>query len=282
MESGDYTLSELADIAGTTPRTVRYYVASGLLPSPGLGPGARYSKRHVNRLYLIRKLQRAHLPLAEIRSRLAALDDEDIRGLVEQPVEAPSGTALDYVRDVLANPTSSLMPIAAPAPAPAAPMTGAASARQAVPTSPPGSATGPAQAMTPAPAAPPAPPAPQAPPAPPAPQAASPPLAGAVVAPGPHSTPATGQPVESGLPGAHEPSLVPVARPAESGPAFAAIAPTGSEPPVSRSPDRSQWDRIALTDDVELHVRRPLDRLTNRRLERLVALARQLLSEDQQ
>jgi DNA-binding transcriptional MerR regulator len=226
MESGDYTLSELADIAGTTPRTIRYYVANGLLPSPGYGPGARYTKRHVNRLYLIRKLQRAHMPLAEIRSRIAALDDEDIRGLVEQPTEAPSGTALDYVREVLGNPASSLIPRAAlVAPAPKA---------------------GPVPQIGPVPA----------------------PAAGPQVVPDPPDEP--------------EPLPVSVARAAEPDPAFNALETPGSDPPIPRSPDRSQWDRISLTNDVELHVRRPLDRLTNRRLERLVALARQLLQEDQQ
>jgi hypothetical protein len=40
---------------------------------------------------------------------------------------------------------------------------------------------------------------------------------------------------------------------------------------------RSQWDRIALTPDVELHVRRPLSRPDNKRVERLIAVARQIL-----
>ena len=34
-----YTISELATLAGVTPRTIRYYVSIGLLPSPGQGPG---------------------------------------------------------------------------------------------------------------------------------------------------------------------------------------------------------------------------------------------------
>ena len=36
----DYSLQDLADLAAVTPRTIRYYVAQGLLPSPGRGgPG---------------------------------------------------------------------------------------------------------------------------------------------------------------------------------------------------------------------------------------------------
>ncbi len=44
---------------------------------------------------------------------------------------------------------------------------------------------------------------------------------------------------------------------------------------------RSQWEHIALAPDIELHVRRPLSRIQNRRVERLLAIARALLEEDQ-
>ena len=40
--------------------------------------------------------------------------------------------------------------------------------------------------------------------------------------------------------------------------------------------ERSTWERIPLAADLELHVRRPLDRETNRRLDRLLAFAREL------
>ena len=70
-----YSLTELADLAGVTPRTVRYYLAQGLLPAVGqTGPGAKYDERHLARLRLIRRLQTEHLPLAEIRRRLDDLD----------------------------------------------------------------------------------------------------------------------------------------------------------------------------------------------------------------
>ena len=77
-----YTLTELADLAGVTPRTVRYYIGQGLLPSVGQsGPGAKYGDDHLARLRLIRRLQREHLPLAEIRRRLDRLDDAEIAEL---------------------------------------------------------------------------------------------------------------------------------------------------------------------------------------------------------
>ena len=46
------------------------------------------------------------------------------------------------------------------------------------------------------------------------------------------------------------------------------------------APDRSQWERVSLTPDIELHVRRPLTRHQNRRVDRLVAIARELFEEN--
>ena len=71
MEHQSYRLGELADAAGVSPRTVRYYIAQGLLPSPGrLGAGTRYGTEQLDRLQLIRHLQDQGLSLAEIRDRL--------------------------------------------------------------------------------------------------------------------------------------------------------------------------------------------------------------------
>jgi Ca-activated chloride channel family protein len=71
MEHETYRLPELADAAGVTPRTVRYYIAQGLIPSPGrLGASTRYGREHLDRLQLIRTLQDQGLSLAEIRARL--------------------------------------------------------------------------------------------------------------------------------------------------------------------------------------------------------------------
>ena len=67
-------IGELAARAGTTVRTVRYYVAQGLLPGPvGLGPGSAYTDEHLVRLAAIRALKARYLPLAEIGRRLAGL-----------------------------------------------------------------------------------------------------------------------------------------------------------------------------------------------------------------
>lgn len=99
-----YDLLELSDRSGVTPRTVRYYIQQGLLPSPGqMGPGTKYTAAHLNRLRLIRQLQRAHLPLAEIRHRLQPLDDAAVAASLEEGAATVNATssAVDYVRSVL-------------------------------------------------------------------------------------------------------------------------------------------------------------------------------------
>jgi DNA-binding transcriptional MerR regulator len=185
-----YNLTELADLAGVTPRTVRYYLSQGLLQAVGTaGPGAKYDDGHLARLRVIRRLQREHQPLAEIRRRLDSLDDAQVRALAEPPAPEPGDSALEYIRRVLSSPATAESP-AAYAPA--------------------------AFAMS-------AEPPPIAPTAP--------------------AAPATDD---------------------------------SAEPRV----ERSQWERIALTPDVEIHIRRPLPRSTAKRVDRLVSIARDLLEED--
>lgn len=190
-----YSIAELADLADVTVRTVRYYVGQGILPSTGqAGPGAKYTDDHLARLRLVRRLQREHLPLAEIRRRLDDLGDEEIRSLAAVEPAEPRDSALEYIRSILA---------------------------------------------------------PDAP--------ASPSVLGAPTAPA--------------VPEIHASRPLP---PPPGGPA----EPKASSEPAS-GPDRSQWERVALTPDIELHLRRPLSRTTNRRVERLIAIARELLEEDQ-
>jgi DNA-binding transcriptional MerR regulator len=104
-DEGAMELRELAERAGVTPRTVRYYIAQGLLPPPSSrGPGATYGGEHLDRLRLIRRLQDEHLPLAEIRKQLEGLEDEEVSGLLREPAPQPpqASTAVDYVRSLLA------------------------------------------------------------------------------------------------------------------------------------------------------------------------------------
>jgi DNA-binding transcriptional MerR regulator len=178
-EDEAFDLAELCERAGVTPRTVRYYIQQGLLPSPEpQGPATRYGRPHLDRLRVIRQLQRQHLPLAAIRANLERLGDEDLRALSEATSSpAKRSSAIDYVRSVLAAPD---------------PRAVAERVRRA---------------------------------------------------------------------------SLPALRPAS------AAAPS--------APTRAQWERISLTPDVELHVRRPLTREENRRVERLLDLARQILEEEE-
>lgn len=76
-----------------------------------------------------------------------------------------------------------------------------------------------------------------------------------------------------------QPALPSQPSPPPKAAAFDAPDETLPEPPGELS--RSQWDRLSLDPDIELHIRRPLSRPLNKKVERLVAIARQLLEEDQ-
>jgi len=172
-----FDLAELSDRAGVSVRTIRYYIQQGLLPSPeARGPGTRYEREHLDRLKLIRRLQREHLPLAEIRRRMEKLDAGAIRELLDRgPDRVPGSSAKDYIREVLSG--------------------------------------------------------------------------GAV--------------------------MMAAAAPRPSGP-----GPRAQSAPAAGNPARSQWDRIALAPDIELHIRRPLSREQNRQVDRLLDAARRIFEED--
>jgi DNA-binding transcriptional MerR regulator len=203
-----YSLTELAGLAGVTPRTIRYYMSQGLLPSVGTsGPGAKYDDAHLARLRLVRRLQREHLPLAEIRQRLEDLDDDAIAALVDEPTATPDpkDSALDYIRRLL-EPSRPAMPALLPRP----------------------------------------------------------PLAQTRLTP-PMRVRALAEPI-AGIQAAEAP---PPRMPAPA-----------TEPPAEHRFERSQWERIPLAPDVELHVRRPLPRPLSKQVDRLVSIARDLLEED--
>ena len=188
-----YAIGDLARLSGVAVRTIRYYLAQGLLPPSGEpGPGAHYGQDHLNRLLLTRRLQRQHLPLAEIRGRLAELSDRDVEAaLAASPEAEEPSTALEYVRSLLAPPLDSGRDVFA-------------LRRERAP--------------------------------------------------------------------------VPSASLARMAPS----APWSDEPDDEKPPPfaRSQWERLALGPNLELHIRRPLSRLEQKRVERLITIARQVLKED--
>jgi DNA-binding transcriptional MerR regulator len=162
-----------------------------LLPSPEpLGKKTRYTDEHLERIRAIKKLQAAHFPLAEIRTRLNTFTADELSTIADlvEPNQVQE-SAVDYIRNVLepaSRPVAMRAAIAMPAPV---------AARLALPSGPP------------------------------------------------PDTPT---------------------RPTESTPAR-----------------RSQWERVSLDPDVELHVRRPLTRQANKRVERLIAIARELFKEEE-
>lgn len=212
-----YSLTELADLAGVTPRTVRYYLAQGLLPTVGQsGPGSKYDSGHLARLRLVRRLQAEHLPLAEIRRRLDGLDDSEILVLAgsDEP-SPPADSALEYLRSVLG-----------------------------------GAAVGRASAM-------------------PRPTLRIPP---------PRRAPAESHATR--LAATAPPTPAPNSVAERPGDAYGSTPTTAEVVPATRPIERSQWERIVLAPEVELHIRRPLARAQNKQVDRLLTIARELLEED--
>jgi DNA-binding transcriptional MerR regulator len=88
----NYSIGELADLAGVSTRTIRYYVSEGLLPPPVVaGPNSRYSDAHLDRLAIINRLKEQYLPLKEIRRRLIDHSGPEVQ--VDRQADAPRSPA---------------------------------------------------------------------------------------------------------------------------------------------------------------------------------------------
>jgi DNA-binding transcriptional MerR regulator len=80
-----YSLAELTEAAGVSVRTVRYYISEGLLPPPvGSGPKSYYTRSHLDRLRAIGRMRANYLPLREIRRRLGAMSEQQMRALATE------------------------------------------------------------------------------------------------------------------------------------------------------------------------------------------------------
>jgi DNA-binding transcriptional MerR regulator len=237
-----YTIGELAELAGVTPRTIRYYTAEGLLPRPAPhGQYALYGQEHLLRLQLIARLKAAYLPLGEIKARIMHLDPDQIRQLLEEyrdlPAVDPSTSAADYLSQLLATQS---------APQPSYRQTAERSESYSTPQM---RAFAMRQPSSEEPASPPTPPG-----APAYGFASSTSLLPPAV-----SAPASTQP---GL--LHK--LIPQRR------ARAATEPQAAE---------ESWRRVALAAGVELHIREPIAPAMRERVEQLIALARSLFEAGQ-
>ena len=75
-----YKVSELAEKAGVTKRTIHYYISKGLLLQPeGTGINSLYNDEHLERILLIKKLQAEYMPLNKIREYILENPKEKVR-----------------------------------------------------------------------------------------------------------------------------------------------------------------------------------------------------------
>ena len=96
MDETTYSLTELADAADVSTRTIRYYISEGLLPPPvGAGHASRYTSAHLGRLRQIAALKAQYLPLREIRNRLG---DPPLPPAAPSEERSSRSSARDYLR----------------------------------------------------------------------------------------------------------------------------------------------------------------------------------------
>ncbi len=118
-EEQTLTIEELAERAETSVRTIRFYIAEGLLPGPGArGKAANYGGDHLQRLRLIRRLAEQRVPLAEMRAMLARLSPEEEQALLSEEDEramqreqaAQSPSPKDYLATLLSQARAARQP----------------------------------------------------------------------------------------------------------------------------------------------------------------------------
>lgn len=101
MTTEELLIHDLAERAGISVRTIRYYIEEGLLPQPSYqGKYSYYDLNYLDRLELIRRLKESYLPLREIREIMTSLSDDEVRQkLKEQP-----GTSLNLINEPMPAP----------------------------------------------------------------------------------------------------------------------------------------------------------------------------------
>ncbi|AUD62123.1 hypothetical protein BK010_00350 [Tenericutes bacterium MO-XQ] len=88
MDKTKYKISELAEAASVTVRTIRYYVSKGLLTPPKEdGMYSYYSEINLKELKLIKAYQEKYLPLDVIREKLLKGEmDVDVDSKVDKHI----------------------------------------------------------------------------------------------------------------------------------------------------------------------------------------------------
>lgn len=82
-KSDGYSIEDLASRVGVPVRTVRFYIAEGLLPGPeSRGKAAHYGESHLLRLQVIRRLVEQRIPLKAIPDYLDRLSPVEQEALL--------------------------------------------------------------------------------------------------------------------------------------------------------------------------------------------------------
>ena len=80
----ELTLEELAELSKMSIRTLRFYIQEGLLPGPDTrGKFASYSRQHLDRIKMIKRLKDKYLPLQQIKLLLENMSEEDIHQMLQ-------------------------------------------------------------------------------------------------------------------------------------------------------------------------------------------------------
>ena len=114
------TLEDLAKDSGLSLRTLRFYIQEGLLQGPDThGKYASYSRQHLDRIEMIKRLKNLRLPIKEIRHLLNNMTAEEIKkirkyqeilnpnlgmnykqGNENMHIAQPGASAIDYIRSL--------------------------------------------------------------------------------------------------------------------------------------------------------------------------------------
>ena len=80
----ELTLEDLAKLSKMSIRTLRYYIQEGLLPGPDTrGKFASYSREHLARIKMIKRLKDKYLPLQQIKQLLDNMSEDDIHQMMQ-------------------------------------------------------------------------------------------------------------------------------------------------------------------------------------------------------
>lgn len=120
MTAEELLIHELAERAGISVRTIRYYIDEGILPEPKYqGKYSYYTPNFLDRLELIRRLKDSYLPLREIGEIMNSLSDEEVKAKLREsspsspkfntqpspPRLKPGSRAMEYIDRVMEDQT---------------------------------------------------------------------------------------------------------------------------------------------------------------------------------